>query len=155
MPDSDNYQARKSFYDRMLTVYGRKAALEALRDPQLACHALHLAENNRPGGIVAELQAAARARGLPVQMHSRAELARISKNGKQDQGVAVDILCPAFNSLTDYLGSLGDGPAQRLLFLDGITNPQNLGMIIRSACASSARGSSRARDRTSGASSER
>ena len=30
-------------------------------------------------------------------------LARISKNGKQDQGVAVDILCPAFPSLEDYL----------------------------------------------------
>ena len=135
MPEGDNYQTRKAFFDRMLTVYGRKAALEALRDPRLACHALRLAETNRPGGIVAEIVAAARARDLPVARHSRAELARISKNGKQDQGVALDILCPGFSSLADYLLTLGERSSQRLLSLDGITNPQNLGMIIRSACA--------------------
>ena len=60
----------------------------------LRCHALHLADNNREGGIVAEMTAQAARRGVAVLRHSRAELARISKNGKQDQGVAVDVACP-------------------------------------------------------------
>ena len=40
------YQQKKAFYDRVLTVYGRKPALEALRDQSLDCHALHLANSN-------------------------------------------------------------------------------------------------------------
>ena len=65
----------------------------------------------------------------------RDELARISRNGRQDQGVAVDILCPAFRSVDAYLSALPGAPPQRLLALDGITNPQNRGMIVRSATA--------------------
>jgi 23S rRNA (guanosine2251-2'-O)-methyltransferase len=136
MPDNaDSYQQKKAFYDRVLTVYGRKPALEALRDPSLECHALHLAHSNREGGIIGELLAAAAKRGIEVRRHSREELSRISKNGKQDQGVALDIVCSAFQSLTDYLGDLNGKQPQRLLAMDGITNPQNLGMIVRSATA--------------------
>ena len=135
MDDSPEYRARKARFSKMLTVYGRKPALEALRDPQLQCHALHLADNNRAGGIIADLQQLAASRGVPVRQHSRAALARISKNGKQDQGVAVDIACPAFQTLDDFLPRLARERSQRLLALDGISNPANLGMIVRSACA--------------------
>lgn len=133
--DSEHYNQKKAFYDRVLTVYGRKPALEALRDQDLECHALHLAHSNREGGIVGELLTAAAQRSVPVQRHSREELSRISKNGKQDQGVALDIVCGAFQSLEDYLETLPERPPQRLLALDSITNPQNLGMIVRSAAA--------------------
>lgn len=86
MGDSAAYRARKAHFSRMLTVYGRKPALEVLRDPALQCHALHLADNNREGGIIADLRRQAEQRGVPVRLHSRAELARLSRNGKQDQG---------------------------------------------------------------------
>jgi 23S rRNA (guanosine2251-2'-O)-methyltransferase len=135
MTDSSGYAEKKAYFSRMLTVYGRKPALEALRDSSLQCHALHLADNNREDGIIAELTSEAGRRGVPVLRHSRAELARISKNGRQDQGVALDIACPAFRTLEDYLPTLGQGAGRRLLALDGITNPANLGMIIRSAAA--------------------
>lgn len=135
MQDSANYARKKAFFDKMLTVYGRKPALEVLRDETLQCHTLHLADNNREGGIIAELRSLAQRRDVPILQHSRNELARISKNGKQDQGVAIDILCPAFQSLEDFLPRLQQAPPLRLLALDGITNPQNLGMIIRSAAA--------------------
>ncbi len=135
MQDSDNYTQKKAFFERVLTVYGRKPALEALLDSQLQCHALHLSSSNRGGGIITELTDIATARNIPVHEHSREALARISKNGKQDQGVALDILCPGFRSLQTYAKELpGLGP-QRILALDGITNPQNLGMILRSAAA--------------------
>jgi len=135
MADSALYTEKKARFSRMLTVYGRKPALEALQDENLRCHALHLADNNRESGIVAELTAQAARRGVAVLHHSRAELARISKNGKQDQGVAVDIACPEFRSLENFLPLLEQDRPLRLLALDGISNPANLGMIIRSAAA--------------------
>ena len=136
-PEQHTYAEKKAFFSRVLTVYGRKPALEALQDPRLQCHALHLARSNREPGIIAQIRQQASARSVPVKLHNRDELARISKNGKQDQGVAVDIICPGFDTLDNYLDTLTDLPPQRLLALDGISNPQNLGMIIRSATAGS------------------
>ncbi|MBN7798371.1 TrmH family RNA methyltransferase [Parahaliea mediterranea] len=133
MSDSPEYRERKAFFDRVLTVYGRKPVLEVLQNPQLHCHALHLAQSNREQGLVRDIRALAESRDIPVNTHSREALARISRNGRQDQGVAVDVLCPAFRQFTDALPDLP--PRARLLALDGITNPQNLGMIIRSAAA--------------------
>ncbi|MEM6581033.1 MAG: RNA methyltransferase [Pseudomonadota bacterium] len=135
MPDSLSYRARKSHYSKMLTIYGRKPTLEALRDDRLNCRALHLADSNRQSDIIEEIQRLAQQRGILIKRHSKAELSRISKNGKQDQGVALDIDCPQFTTLDEYLECLADQNRQRLLALDGITNPANLGMIVRAATA--------------------
>ena len=132
-PQDSGYQDRRRRFRGMLTVYGRKSVLESLRDTDLRCHALHLAESNRDSGIIRDMLSLAEQRGIPVQRHSREALSRISRNGRQDQGVAADIVCPAFQGLEDYLAGGGNG--RRLLALDGITNPQNAGMIIRSAVA--------------------
>ena len=91
MPNEATYQEKKARFERMLTVYGRKAVLETLRDTSLQCHALHLADSNRSAGIIADITEAANARAVAIKHHSREALARISKNGKQDQGVAADI----------------------------------------------------------------
>jgi 23S rRNA (guanosine2251-2'-O)-methyltransferase len=99
VPDSAEYRKKKAFFDKVLTVYGRKPVLEALQDEQLQCHTLHLAGSNRDTGIIRDIRQLADARGLSVKQHTREQLARISKNGKQDQGVALDILCPAFRSI--------------------------------------------------------
>lgn len=117
-----------------LTLYGRKPALEALANRALEIAQLHLADSNRPGGIIAQIIAQAESRNIPIQYHEKQALSRISKNGRQDQGVALDITCPRFGSIDSLLS--GDRLTQhRLLALDGITNPQNVGMIIRSAVA--------------------
>jgi len=55
MQDSRDYLDKKAFYDRVLTVYGRKPVLEAIADTRLPCHALHLAHSNREGGIIGEI----------------------------------------------------------------------------------------------------
>jgi len=133
MNDSEQYRQRRAFFDRVLTVYGRKPVLEVLQDPALECHQLHLAQSNREHGIIAQIRELAQRRAVPLQIHARDALARISRNGRQDQGVAIDVLCPAFQAVENALPALP--AAARLLALDGITNPQNLGMIIRSAAA--------------------
>jgi len=135
MPEQQDYKTRKAGFQRMLTVYGRKAVLEALADQQLDCRILHLAASNRDTGIVADIRRQAEARDVAIRHHSREELARISRNGRQDQGVALDVLCPGFRSLPDFLALPPRPGPRRLLALDGISNPQNLGMIIRSATA--------------------
>lgn len=130
-----DYAAKKRFYGRLITVYGRKPVLEVLRDPELAARRLHLARTNRRDATIDELLQLAQARGLEVREHSREELARISKNGRQDQGVAVDIDCPAHRDYRE-LFTPALPPRLQLVALDRITNPQNLGMIVRTLCAS-------------------
>lgn len=120
----------------MITLYGRNAVLEALKDSSLDCRMLHLATSNRPGGTLTELRGAARRRGVPERSHSREALARISRNGRQDQGVALDVHCPRLREFETVLASSDDDERRcHLIALDGVTNPQNLGMAIRSATA--------------------
>ena len=138
MNDSDTYQKKKAFFDRMITLYGRNVVEEVLDDETVEVHALHLAESNRREGVIERITSKAAARAVPVKYHSKAALSRISKNAKQDQGVAIDILAPTYRSAEH----LREAPMQkgRLLALDGIHNPQNLGMIIRSAAAGNIEG---------------
>jgi 23S rRNA (guanosine2251-2'-O)-methyltransferase len=120
-----------------LTIYGRKPVLEALSDASLTPRKLHLAHSNKPVEIVRQIQSAAKIRGVDIQTHDRGSLSRISRNGKQDQGVALDLFCPQFSSLASFLSTLETRNTAdfRGVLLDGVTNPQNVGMTIRSCCA--------------------
>jgi 23S rRNA (guanosine2251-2'-O)-methyltransferase len=133
-PESAAYRAKKDFFNTLLTVYGRKPVLEALENPETKIYRLHLADSNRPGELLERIITAAKAKGAEIVYHDRKALARISKNSKQDQGVAADLICARYVSHQQFLQSQGL-QAYTLLALDRITNPQNLGMIIRSASA--------------------
>ena len=118
----------------LLTIYGRKPVLEALVDPQITFYRLHLASSNKADGIVQDIIDAAKGRHVEIVYHDRMGLSRISKNKKQDQGVAADIVAANFLEFDHFILNKADA-AFSLLALDRITNPQNLGMIIRSASA--------------------
>jgi 23S rRNA (guanosine2251-2'-O)-methyltransferase len=133
------YLAKKQQYDNMITLYGRNPVLEILQMPDIEVHRLHLATSNKPGGTVSRIIALAETRNIEIQSHARQVLSRISKNARQDQGVAIDLIAPGYQSLTELPDEAVQGGAQ-LLLLDRITNPQNLGMIIRSVAASSMHG---------------
>ena len=135
MTDSTEHLQRKRFYDRLLTIYGRKPVLEALENPEIPCYRLHLADSNKPGGIIKQIITLAEQRGIEIAYHSRQELSRISRNNKQDQGIAADLECPNHQLFDDFIASPPKDNFS-LIALDGITNPQNLGMIIRSVTAS-------------------
>jgi len=132
--DSEEYLSKKRFYEQILTVYGRKPVLEALQEKGVKVHRLHLADSNKSSGIIDDIIALAKNKGAEVLYHDRKALSRISKNSKQDQGVAVDLVCQGYVNYQDFLTNIPRTHFE-LLALDGITNPQNLGMIIRSACA--------------------
>lgn len=131
--DSPEYKKKKAFFDSMLTIYGRKPVLEALQDKQLSLYRVHLADSNRPDGIVKDIIRIAEKRGVEVCYHDRKALSRISKNSKQDQGVAADIQLSRYQSLT---GFMAEENAYSLIALDSVSNPQNVGMIVRSVAAS-------------------
>jgi 23S rRNA (guanosine2251-2'-O)-methyltransferase len=132
--DSQAYLDKKKIFDGMLTVYGRKPVLEALQDTATQIHRLHLAESNKPADIVEQIIQLAKAKGAEILFHNRAALSRISKNSSQDQGVAADLICRGFQTHDSFLAK-NRHKKFTLLALDGVQNPQNLGMIIRSACA--------------------
>nr|WP_255771409.1 RNA methyltransferase [Microbulbifer guangxiensis] len=124
---------RRAFYDSLLTIYGRKPVLEALEDLSLPVHKLHLATSNRRDQLIARMEQLATERQIEIAHWDRKGLSRISKNARQDQGVALDLALPHYGTAERFLKE--NTKDYELLALDGITNPQNLGMIIRSACA--------------------
>ncbi len=132
MKDSKEYLNKKAFFDKVITIYGRNAILEALLDESLEIHKLHLSDSNKKAPVIDKLIALASKRNIDIVYHDNKSLSRISKNSKQDQGVALDIILKHSINEEDFIRNNSN---YRLLALDGITNPQNLGMIIRSATA--------------------
>jgi 23S rRNA (guanosine2251-2'-O)-methyltransferase len=116
--------------DAFVTVYGRKPVLEALGDPALEVDKVVLAEG-ADRDAVRTFTEAARARGLVLQRASAQRVKVLAGNGRQDQGVLADVVAPRMRPLEHFLEDL-TGPA-RVLVLDGLTNPANVGMILRSA----------------------
>lgn len=132
MKDSDEYLARRNFFASMLTIYGRNPVMEVLRDPAITPYRLHLADSNRTSNAVQEMKELARERGAEVLMHTRDALSRISKNRRQDQGVVLDIQAPNYQ----HVDALDPAAQPQLVALENVTNPQNIGMTIRSIGAS-------------------
>src|SRR3954470_2712441 len=118
--------------DTFVTVYGRKPVLEALDDQALRVDKVILAEGLR-GGPVREILDAARDRGVPVQRASAHRVKVLAGNGRHDQGVLADVVAPRMAPVGDFLDDLV-GPAA-VLVLDRVTNPANVGMILRSSTA--------------------
>lgn len=132
--DSPAYLQKKRFFDSLMTVYGRKTVLEALQDSSTYIYRLHLAKSNKPAEILDEIITLAQQKGAEIIYHQRQALSRISKNATQDQGVAADLQLRGYQHHDNFLRE-HNSKNYTLLALDGVHNPQNLGMIIRSACA--------------------
>lgn len=125
MADRPEYLAKKARFEKLLTVFGRKPVLEALESQGVRVERLHLSDRNKPAAILEQIAHLAEQQGADIVHHSAKELSRISKNAKQDQGVAADINCPNFMSLDELLDD--DRQEQRVIALDRVTNPQKQG----------------------------
>lgn len=131
------YVAPRSPKDTFITVYGRKPVLEALSDPALTVDKV-ITSDTAHGGSLTEIVTAARRRGVPVQRASAHRVKVLAGNGRHDQGVLADVVAPKMRPLADYLEELDEWPADTpcsLLVLDAVTNPANVGMVLRSATA--------------------
>ena len=130
--DTPEYLAKKAFFDKVLTIYGRNAVMEALEDEAVIIHKLHFSKSNKDANVLEQMKAIAKKRNIEIAYHDKQALSRISKNAKQDQGVALDIVLEHFGDQETFLTN---HDSYRIIALDGVTNPQNLGMIIRSCAA--------------------
>jgi 23S rRNA (guanosine2251-2'-O)-methyltransferase len=103
-----------------------------LRSPQSEIHALCLSESAHAGSPgLATLLALAEARAVVAQTLARGELDRFTRGGVH-QGVVA--FCPAFHYHSDVhalLQAAGNEPPL-VVILDGVTDPQNLGALVRS-----------------------
>ena len=130
--DSKEYLDKKAFFDKVLTVYGRNPVMEALEDETITIHKLHLSKSNKDADVLEQMKEIAKKRDIEVVYHDKQALSRISKNAKQDQGVALDMVLEHMENENSFMDT---HESYRIIALDGITNPQNLGMIIRSCAA--------------------
>ena len=129
--DSKEYQEKKAFFEKVITLYGRNVVIEMLQDKSIEIHKLHMANSNKPDGAIKKIMMLAKERGMEITKHDKNALSRISKNAKQDQGVAIDIISKSYA----HAREIQKLSSYRLIALDGIHNPQNLGMIVRSCAA--------------------
>lgn len=131
MQDSQEYLDKKAYFEKIITLYGRNVVVEVLQDDTIEVHKLHMSNSNQTDGAVKTILSLAKKRDIEVTYHDKNALSRISKNAKQDQGVAIDIIANSYQSAK----TIKNMNSFRLIALDGIQNPQNLGMIIRSCAA--------------------
>jgi len=129
--DSQQYKDKKAYFEKIITLYGRNVVVEVLQDNNIEVHKLHMASSNKTDGAIKTILSLAKKRDINITYHEKNSLSRISKNAKQDQGVAIDIIAQTYKNASE-IKSMDNF---KLIALDGIQNPQNLGMIIRSCAA--------------------
>lgn len=115
-------------------VYGMHAvrALLERRDASVArAYALAEAAVGRLADVVSELES----RGVPVARVERRELDRLT-GGAAHQGIVVETGAPSELGLAEFEALVIErGSAVRLLVLDGVEDPRNLGACLRTADA--------------------
>ncbi len=117
---------------------GRNPVVEALR-ASIPATALYVAQGIDIDDRVNEIVRTAGDRGIPILEIGRAELDRMT-GGVLHQGVGLQVPPFAYEDFDDLLAAALEQPAPLLVALDGVTDPRNLGAVIRSVAAFGAHG---------------
>ena len=118
--------------ERRLGVFGTRAVLEALVDERVPVERLLVARTAK-GAAVQEVLAAAAARGLRADRVAVEKVHRASGSPHHDQGVLAEVVAQGIEPLDTWLARHPLPAPVALLLLDGVTNPANVGMVVRSA----------------------
>ncbi|MEH0969723.1 23S rRNA (guanosine(2251)-2'-O)-methyltransferase RlmB [Micromonospora sp. CPCC 205546] len=117
---------------------GRNPVLEALR-ALVPATALYTAQGIDVDDRVNEIIRTAADRGIANLEISRAELDRMT-GGVLHQGIGLQVPPFAYEPFEDLVAAALEQAAPLLVALDGVTDPRNLGAVIRSAAAFGAQG---------------
>ncbi|MGQ0718219.1 MAG: 23S rRNA (guanosine(2251)-2'-O)-methyltransferase RlmB [Pseudonocardiales bacterium] len=121
------------------TVLGRNPVLECLR-AGVPATALHVAIGVDADDRVSESVRLAADAGLSILEVPRADLDRLA-GGALHQGMALQVPPYEYAAAEDVLAAARDsGVPPLLVALDGVTDPRNLGAVVRSAAAFGAHG---------------
>lgn len=122
------------------TVTGRNSVLEALR-AKIPATAFYIAQRVEMDDRVKEMLSIATNRGIPVLEVTRQELDRMAGFDGVHQGVAIKVPPYEYGHPQDLLEQVIDrGETPLFVALDGVTDPRNLGAIMRSAAAFGSQG---------------
>lgn len=120
--------------DETETVLGRNPVVECLRS-EVPATALYVALGAEADERLTESVTLAADRGIPILEVPRSDLDRLSANGLH-QGIALQVPPYVYAHPDDLLAGASEGPAPALLVaLDNISDPRNLGAIVRSVAA--------------------
>lgn len=120
-------------------VAGRNAVLESLR-ATVPVIALHVGPRLDADQRISEAISLAAGKGIPVVEAGRAELDRLT-GGAIHQGLVLRVRPYSYAHPDDLISRASDAGQQPLIVaLDSVTDPRNLGAIVRSAAAFGAHG---------------
>ncbi|MDP4117870.1 MAG: 23S rRNA (guanosine(2251)-2'-O)-methyltransferase RlmB [Bacillota bacterium] len=117
-------------------VFGRNAVLELLRGERDVDKILIEKNNERSGDIIA----VAKRKGIIIQQVEKQKLDEITLRGNH-QGVAALVSEIKYSEVEDIIKkakSLNEDPF--LIILDDVTDPHNLGAVMRTACSAGCHG---------------
>ncbi|HEX7660875.1 MAG TPA: 23S rRNA (guanosine(2251)-2'-O)-methyltransferase RlmB [Pseudonocardiaceae bacterium] len=136
---NDATRSRRPETDRAELVAGRNPVAECLR-AGIPATALYVAIGIEADDRIAEAVRTASNRGISVLEVQRPELDRLT-GGAMHQGIALQVPPFEYAHPDDLLKAAADSAEPPLLVaLDGVTDPRNLGAVIRSAAAFGAHG---------------
>lgn len=142
-PDARNPEAGRSprparapqsrQHDGRLWLYGQHAVEAALLNPRRYCHELRL-RADLMASLRHELAEALNKRRLQPIVVENDDLAALLPPGAVHQGLALRVEPLDQPAVEDIAPITGEGPAT-IILLDQVTDPQNVGAILRSAAA--------------------
>jgi len=121
-----------------LIVFGRRAVRAALESDGVETRSVSVARQ-AGDAFRKELTRRCRELAVPLEVAPAEQISALSREPRHDQGVVARVGLQALMEVEGFVdrtkGRAARRPA-RLLALDGITNSQNIGMIVRSVVAS-------------------
>ena len=120
------------------TVVGRNPVVEALR-AKVPATALYVAHGTDNDERMKEAVAVAGKAGISILEMTRAQMDSMT-GGMLHQGLALQVPPYTYLHAEDLLARALEAPAPLLVALDGVTDPRNLGAVVRSAAAFGAQG---------------
>ncbi|GLJ79774.1 23S rRNA (guanosine(2251)-2'-O)-methyltransferase RlmB [Microbacterium imperiale] len=134
-PSGGNRAPKAKAGDDTETVTGRNSVLEALR-AKIPATAFYIAQRVEMDDRVKEMLSIATNRNIPVLEVTRQELDRMAGFDGVHQGVAIKVPPYEYAHPQDLLEQVIDrGETPLFVALDSVTDPRNLGAIMRSAAA--------------------
>ena len=121
-------------------IYGRNPVIEVMRAGRRKIDEVILPPPERgEADEIAAIRAAAREIGAVVRSEDRRRLDMLTRGGHH-QGVAIKTSSYPYVDFEDILADVRDDENALVVVLDHIEDPQNLGSVLRTACAVGATG---------------